>query len=71
MQSISSTLKRKILGGGQTERRMVQVCEGIWSKNEMLDQSIEQYKDMYVIVRREFEKVISVGFRFPLVDICN
>lgn len=40
---------------------MVQVCEGAKSKNEMLMQSIEQYKDMYVMAKREFDKVIEVN----------
>ena len=50
---------------------MVQVCEGTRSKNDMLVQSLDQYKDMYVIVKREFEKVTSVGSAFLLVDVCN
>lgn len=39
---------------------MVQVCQGEKSKNQMLMESIEQYREMYVIAKREFEKVISV-----------
>jgi DNA topoisomerase III len=61
-QSISSTLN--FFFGEQTERRMVQVCEGTSSKHDMLVQSLEQYKHMYVIVKREFEKVTSVGSGF-------
>lgn len=44
----------------QTERSMVQVCEGTKTKNDMLAQSIDQYKEMFIIARREFEKVITV-----------
>jgi DNA topoisomerase-3 len=40
---------------------MVQVCEGIKTKDEMLVQSIEQYKDMYVMAKRDFHKVIEVN----------
>lgn len=40
---------------------MVQVCEGIKTKDEMLAQSIEQYKDMFVMAKREFDKVIQVN----------
>ncbi|KIM69269.1 hypothetical protein SCLCIDRAFT_1177215 [Scleroderma citrinum Foug A] len=43
-----------------TERSMVQVCQGEKSKDQMLMESIEQYREMYVIAKREFEKVISV-----------
>lgn len=47
---------------------MVQVCEGTKTKHDMLAQSIDQYKDMYVRARGEFDKVISVGvFYFLLV----
>jgi DNA topoisomerase-3 len=40
---------------------MLQVCEGTKSKQDMLAQSIEQYKDMYVRARGEFNKVVSVS----------
>ncbi|KIJ68114.1 hypothetical protein HYDPIDRAFT_83606 [Hydnomerulius pinastri MD-312] len=44
-----------------TERSMVQVCEGAKTKDEMLVQSIEQYREMYVMAKREFERVVSVS----------
>lgn len=31
------------------------------TKQEMLDQSLEQYKDMFVIVKREFNRVTTVS----------
>ncbi|KAI9571123.1 DNA topoisomerase [Boletus coccyginus] len=48
----------------ETERSMVQVCEGIKTKDEMLVQSIEQYKDMYVMAKREFDKVVESVRRY-------
>ncbi|KIM45556.1 hypothetical protein M413DRAFT_430221 [Hebeloma cylindrosporum] len=45
----------------ETERRMVQVCQGTSTKNDMLHLSIDQYKEMFILVRREFEKVTTVG----------
>ena len=51
---------------------MVQVCEGSKTKDEMLVQSIEQYKDMYVMAKREFAKVIEVNLfalLFLLIDM--
>lgn len=39
---------------------MVQVCEGTITKDQMLVQSIQQYKDMYIMAKREFDKVIEV-----------
>jgi DNA topoisomerase-3 len=44
----------------QTERKMVQVCEGTMTKHDMLHQGLNQYKEMFVIVRREFQRVTSV-----------
>lgn len=49
---------------------MVQVCEGIKTKDEMLVQSIEQYKDMYVMAKREFHKVIEVNL-FALLSFLS
>ncbi|KAL0956762.1 hypothetical protein HGRIS_002881 [Hohenbuehelia grisea] len=43
----------------ETEQSMVQVCERNKSKADMLTESLEQYKEMYIIARREFNKVIS------------
>ena len=43
---------------------MVQVCEGTSTKHEMLQGSLDQYKHMYIIVKREFEKVTSVSSVF-------
>jgi DNA topoisomerase-3 len=45
----------------ETERTMVRVCEGTKSKAEMLAESIEQYREMYVLAKREFDKVVTVG----------
>lgn len=51
---------------------MVQVCEGAKTKNEMLVQSIEQYKDMYVMAKREFDKVIEVdSLTFSFLFSCE
>ena len=44
----------------QTERNMVAVCQGTKSKNDMIIEAVEQYKDMYVRARANFTKVISV-----------
>ncbi|KZS99267.1 prokaryotic type I DNA topoisomerase [Sistotremastrum niveocremeum HHB9708] len=43
----------------QTERTMVQVCQGIKSKHDMLNESIEQYKEVYVRARQQFDKVVG------------
>lgn len=40
---------------------MVQVCERAKTKNDMLQESIEQYKDMYLRAKGEFAKVVTVS----------
>jgi DNA topoisomerase-3 len=39
---------------------MVRVCERTKTKADMLEEAITQYKEMFIITRREFEKVIGV-----------
>ncbi|EAU90946.2 hypothetical protein CC1G_02333 [Coprinopsis cinerea okayama7 len=51
-KSVSKPVLRR-----ETERRMVQVCEGATTKQQMLQASLEQYKEMYEITRRELAKV--------------
>ncbi|KAI0373951.1 prokaryotic type I DNA topoisomerase [Pilatotrama ljubarskyi] len=60
----------------ETERRMVDICEGAKSKNQVLNESIERYKEMFVRTRLEFEKLVqAVGNRIngqgpvPEVDL--
>ena len=44
----------------QTERNMIAVCQGTKSKNDMIVEAVEQYKDMFVRARANFDKVTSV-----------
>jgi DNA topoisomerase III len=48
----------------QTERNMSAVCQGLKSKNDMIVEAVEQYKDMYVRAKTNFAKVISVMIVF-------
>ncbi|PPQ66473.1 hypothetical protein CVT24_007047 [Panaeolus cyanescens] len=50
----------------ETERRMVQVCEGTASKGDMLHIALEQYKEMFILVRREFDKVTTAVNQYLL-----
>lgn len=43
---------------------MVQVCERTKTKNDMLQESIEQYKDMFLRAKGEFNKVIIVSILY-------
>lgn len=47
----------------QTERGMVQVCQGTKTKNDMLVQALEQYKAMFIIAKREFNKISGASSR--------
>ena len=40
---------------------MVQVCEGATDKAEMLRVALDQYKAMFEITQREFQKVANVS----------
>jgi DNA topoisomerase-3 len=40
---------------------MVQVCEGTKTKNDMLVQSIDQYKDIFIKAKRDFNKIVMVS----------
>ncbi len=39
---------------------MIAVCQGAKSKNDMIVEAVEQYKDMFVRARANFDKVTSV-----------
>lgn len=39
---------------------MVQVCNRTKSKDDMLAESIDQYKEVFIMARREFERVVEV-----------
>jgi DNA topoisomerase III len=45
------------------ERRMVQVCEGQKTKAQVLAETVEQYKDIYIRAKAEFGKVLEVSRR--------
>ncbi|EMD37681.1 hypothetical protein CERSUDRAFT_50044 [Gelatoporia subvermispora B] len=45
----------------ETERRMVEICEGTKTKNDMLTESIEQYKDMFTRTQMEFARIVTVS----------
>lgn len=46
---------------------MVAVCQGTKSKNDMIVEAVEQYKDMYVRAKMNFAKVISVMIGVNLI----
>ncbi|KAI0339862.1 prokaryotic type I DNA topoisomerase [Trametopsis cervina] len=48
----------------ETERQMVQICEGERTKNDMLVENVEKYKEMYMRTRQEMNRIMTcVGNR--------
>ncbi|KAG8980583.1 DNA topoisomerase, partial [Tulasnella sp. 427] len=43
----------------ETERMMVQVCNGTKTKGEMIDESVEQYKHVFVLARNNFNRIVE------------
>ena len=41
---------------------MVEICQRTKSKAEMIEQSLEQYKELFIKTRRDFEKIVTVSF---------
>ena len=40
---------------------MVDICQGHKSKNEVLEESIERYKEMFMRTKIEFQKLMDVS----------
>lgn len=43
----------------ETEHRMQLICDGTVTKNQVLADSIQQYQEVYVRARREFETIVT------------
>lgn len=43
---------------------MVEVCNGTKTKDEMLYESIEQYKHVFNLARQQFNRILEVGNYF-------
>jgi DNA topoisomerase-3 len=40
---------------------MQMICDGVRHKREVLDQSVEEYKEVYIKARREFDTIVEVS----------
>lgn len=45
---------------GQTETRMTQVCDGIKSKQEVIDETLDEYREMFLKTKAEFQTFVDV-----------
>ena len=39
---------------------MVQICEGERTKNDMLTENVEKYKDMFIRTKQQFARITEV-----------
>ena len=44
---------------------MVQICQGLKTKNDMLVENIELYKEMFLKIKRDMGRIIEVRPTFP------
>lgn len=47
----------------QTEQRMGMICDGMRSKREVIDESVEEYRDVFTKSRRDFNLIAEVSSR--------
>ena len=45
----------------ETERNMVQICQGTKTKGAMLDEAIVQYKDIFMRAKNGINNVLTVS----------
>lgn len=50
---------------------MVQVCGSLRTKHDMLEQSLEQYREVFIRARNNFAKVIQVSILVLDVRLVN
>ncbi len=54
----------------QTEHRMQLICDGVQTKRDVLQFSIDQYKEVFIKARREFGTVVDVSNHLFSHDAC-
>jgi hypothetical protein len=40
------------------------ICQGLRSKQEMINETLEEYGEMYVKIKRDFDVLVEVSFVF-------
>lgn len=50
---------------------MVEVCDRLKTKEDMLTQTVEQYKEVFVQARENFGKVVTVSTIFVVFMVIN
>ena len=49
-----------LMNGSQTEFRMNQICEGLKTKQEVIDETLDEYREMYTKTQQEFATLSNV-----------
>lgn len=44
---------------------MQRICDGLQTKRDVLDFTIDQYKEVYIKARRQFDTVVTVSSTHP------
>lgn len=45
----------------QTEHRMQLICDGVSLKRDVMEESLTQYKEVFIKAKREWDKIIQVS----------
>lgn len=45
----------------QTEFRLTQICEGVKTRQEVIDETLDEYREMYIKTKRGFGTFVEVG----------
>lgn len=60
-----------LFSDAQTEHRMQLICDGRSNKVEVLDATIEEYKEVYMKAKRDFATVLEVSTICCAMDVLN
>lgn len=61
---VGSQKQQRLIHTLQTEHRMQLICDGAQAKRDVLQFSVDQYKDVFIKAKREFGTVVDVSSLF-------
>ena len=41
---------------------MVQICDGLKTKGEIMAENVDRYKDMFMRTKHDFQRIVAVSF---------
>lgn len=48
---------------------MKQICEGLKSKSDMMNETLDEYREMFIRTKQSFDVLIDVSFLFLSMEI--